>query len=111
VQGDSKDQIIGILHLKQVLQKLQDPDQKTVLVTEIMDYPTFVPETKAIVPLLKEMLHQRLHLAIVVDEYGGTVGLVTLEDLLEEIVGEIYDESDSPPPPNAGELRTQRQEW
>lgn len=100
VQGDSKDKIIGILHLKQVLKQLQNPDQKNILVTEIMDYPTFVPETKAIVPLLKEMLHQRLHLAIVVDEYGGTVGLVTLEDLLEEIVGEIYDESDSPPPPH-----------
>jgi putative hemolysin len=125
VQGDSKDQIIGIVHLKQVLQRLQNPDQgseknpdrpsdqKTVLVTEIMDHPTFVPETKAIVPLLKEMLHQRLHLAIVVDEYGGTVGLVTLEDLLEEIVGEIYDESDSPPPPNLfqGSSHPQRQEW
>ena len=46
--------------------------------------------------LLKEMLQQRLHLAIVVDEYGGTVGLVTLEDILEELVGEIYDESDFP---------------
>ncbi|MGA1408807.1 MAG: hemolysin family protein [Prochlorotrichaceae cyanobacterium] len=103
VQGNSKDIIVGIVHLKQVLQRLQDPEQDNanVLVTTIMDHPTFVPETKAIVPLLKEMLHQRIHLAIVVDEYGGTVGLITLEDLLEEIVGEIYDESDSPPPPFA----------
>ena len=59
-----------------------------------MDSPVYIPETKRVADLLKEMLQQRLHLAIVVDEYGGTVGLVSLEDILEELVGEIYDESD-----------------
>jgi CBS domain containing-hemolysin-like protein len=61
-----------------------------------MDPPVYVPETKRVADLLKEMLQQRVHIAIVVDEYGGTVGLVTLEDILEELVGEIYDESDFP---------------
>jgi CBS domain containing-hemolysin-like protein len=61
-----------------------------------MDPPVYVPDTKRVASLLKEMLQQRLHIAIVVDEYGGTVGLVTLEDILEELVGEIYDESDFP---------------
>jgi CBS domain containing-hemolysin-like protein len=56
----------------------------------------YVPDTKRVANLLKEMLQQRIHIAIVVDEYGGTVGLVTLEDILEELVGEIYDESDFP---------------
>lgn len=67
-----------------------------IKVTEAMDAPFYVPETKRVTNLLKEMLQQRFHIAIVVDEYGGTVGLVTLEDILEELVGEIYDESDSP---------------
>lgn len=61
-----------------------------------MEPPVYVPETKRIGDLLKEMLRQRLHIVIVVDEYGGTVGLLTLEDILEELVGEIYDESDYP---------------
>jgi CBS domain containing-hemolysin-like protein len=61
-----------------------------------MDPPFYVPDTKRVADMLKEMLQQRLHMAIVVDEYGGTVGLVTLEDILEELVGEIYDESDFP---------------
>ncbi|MGB5900889.1 MAG: CBS domain-containing protein, partial [Geitlerinemataceae cyanobacterium] len=61
-----------------------------------IDPPVYVPDTKRVADLLKEMLHQRLHMAIIVDEYGGTVGLITLEDILEELVGEIYDESDYP---------------
>jgi putative hemolysin len=97
VQEESKDQIVGIVHLKQALRQLRTFSKDTrsqVLVTEAMDPPVYVPETKRITNLLKEMLQQRLHIAIVVDEYGGTVGLVTLEDILEELVGEIYDESD-----------------
>lgn len=100
VQEESKDQIVGVVHLKNALQRLQQlrqEEQHDGSVTLAMDAPVYVPETKRVASLLKEMLQQRLHLAIVVDEYGGTVGLVTLEDILEELVGEIYDESDIPP--------------
>ncbi|WP_241392709.1 hemolysin family protein [Rippkaea orientalis] len=99
VQGESKDQIVGIVNLKQALQKLQSvPKQRLseIAVIEAMDAPIYIPETKRVTNLLKEMLQQRFHIVIVVDEYGGTVGLVTLEDILEELVGEIYDESDYP---------------
>ncbi|WP_159790643.1 hemolysin family protein [Sodalinema gerasimenkoae] len=95
VQEESKDCILGIVHLKRALQHLQShPQGGGDRVTTIMDSPVYIPETKRVADLLKEMLQQRLHLAIVVDEYGGTVGLVSLEDILEELVGEIYDESD-----------------
>lgn len=99
VQEESKDEIVGIVHLKQALQELrslESENQDDGPVTRSMDPPFYVPEFKRIADLLKEMLQQRLHIAIVVDEYGGTVGLVTLEDILEELVGEIYDESDFP---------------
>ncbi|MGQ4647145.1 CNNM domain-containing protein [Lyngbya aestuarii] len=99
VQEESKDQIVGIVHLKRALQHLTSSRKEGragVLVTEAMNPPFYVPETKRVASLLKEMLQQRSHIAIVVDEYGGTVGLVTLEDILEELVGEIYDESDFP---------------
>ncbi len=105
VQEESKDEIVGIVHLKRALQALktlrqegQDADAPVTdaPVTMAMDSPVFVPEVKRVAALLKEMLQQRTHLAIVVDEYGGTVGLVTLEDILEELVGDIYDESDFP---------------
>lgn len=99
VQEQSKDHIIGIVHLKQALKVLQENDNQgsPILVRNAMDTPVYIPETKRVADLLKEMLQQRLHIVIVVDEYGGTVGLVTLEDLLEELVGEIYDESDTEP--------------
>jgi putative hemolysin len=99
VQEDSKDEIVGIVNLKRALQHLsygQQDGHTTGLVTEVMDPPVYIPDTKRVADLLKEMLQRRLHIAIVVDEYGGTVGLVTLEDILEELVGEIYDESDFP---------------
>lgn len=99
VQEESKDQIVGIVHLKRALQQLtlaQKEGRINILVTEAMDPPVYVPDTKRVANLLKEMLQHRVHIAIVVDEYGGTVGLVTLEDILEELVGEIYDESDFP---------------
>jgi CBS domain containing-hemolysin-like protein len=99
VQGESKDHIVGVVHLKKALAKLQSVPKEMrseLVVTTAMDAPIYVPETKMVTNLLKEMLQQRFHIAIVVDEYGGTVGLVTLEDILEELVGEIYDESDSP---------------
>lgn len=99
VQEETKDRIVGIVHLKQALQWLRHlPAEARSLspVTEAMDPPVYFPDTKRVADLLKEMLQQRLHMAIIVDEYGGTVGLVTLEDILEELVGEIYDESDFP---------------
>lgn len=97
VQGESKDCIEGIVNLKQALRHLHGLAAETrdrALVTAVMDPPIFVPETKRLAPLLREMLQKRWHLLVVVDEYGGTVGLITLEDILEELVGEIYDESD-----------------
>lgn len=99
VQEESKDEIVGVVNLKRALQQLNlrhKEGQPDGLVTEAMDPPVYVPDTKRLTDLLKEMLQGRLHIAIVVDEYGGTVGLVTLEDILEELVGEIYDESDYP---------------
>lgn len=99
VQEESKDEIVGIVNFKQALQHLnvlRRSGTDNAMVREVMDPPVYVPETKRLADLLKEMLQQRLHIAIVVDEYGGTVGLVTLEDILEELVGEIYDESDFP---------------
>ena len=92
VQEESKDAIVGITNLKQALQALKMHGNQSV--TLAMDPPFYIPETKWVAALLKELLQKQLHLAIVVDEYGGTVGLVTLEDILEELVGEIYDESD-----------------
>ncbi len=101
VQEESKDSIVGIVRLKRVLQVLRRSQQagenrEQDLVTTVMEPPTYVPDTKRLADLLKEMLKDRLHIAIVVDEYGGTDGLLTLEDILEELVGEIYDESDRP---------------
>jgi len=100
VQEESKDEIVGVVHLKQALQHLADiraQGHDNAPVSTAMEPPVYVPETKWVADLLKEMLQQRLHIVIVVDEYGGTVGLITLEDLLEELVGDIYDESDVPP--------------
>lgn len=99
VQEESKDEIVGIVHIKRALQELrhlQQEEQSDGKVVLAMEPPFYVPETKRVADLLKEMLQQRLHIAIVVDEYGGTVGLLTLEDILEELVGDIYDESDYP---------------
>jgi putative hemolysin len=97
VQEESKDEIVGIVHLKRVLQELKTVTQEGQpdgSIGRAIDPPVYVPDVKRVADLLKEMLQQRLHMAIVVDEYGGTVGLITLEDILEELVGEIYDESD-----------------
>jgi CBS domain containing-hemolysin-like protein len=99
VQEESKDEIVGIAYLKQALRQLRHlkaRGQTNGPLAEIMAPPVYVPDTKRVTDLLKDMLQRRIHIAIVVDEYGGTVGLVTLEDILEELVGEIYDESDFP---------------
>jgi CBS domain containing-hemolysin-like protein len=94
VYRDSFDDLVGIVHAKDILRALRsDP---TKLLEAIMRPPLFVPGTREVEDVLADMKRQKVHLAIVLDEYGGTAGLVTMEDLLEEIVGQIYDEYDRP---------------
>jgi CBS domain containing-hemolysin-like protein len=89
---ESIDHIVGVLHIRDVLQALRAPSPPSAAqIRELLKPPLFIPETKPLAELLKE-LQSRYHMAIVVDEYGGTAGLVTVEDLVEEIVGEISDE-------------------
>jgi CBS domain containing-hemolysin-like protein len=87
------DNIIGLLYAKDLL-KHWGEDQERVQVRSIMRPPYFIPETKNLEQLLQEFKRKRVHLAIVIDEYGGTSGLITIEDLLEQIVGDIQDEYD-----------------
>jgi CBS domain containing-hemolysin-like protein len=95
VVGESVDDVLGVLFLKDVIR--HGDDGRSVL--DVMRQATFVPESKPVDDLLSEMQAARTHLVIVVDEYGGTAGLVTIEDILEEIVGEIRDEYDVERPP------------
>jgi CBS domain containing-hemolysin-like protein len=101
VIGESVDDVLGVLYLKDVVRLTQsgDPAATAEPVAEVMRPATFVPESKPVDDLLSEMQAARTHLVIVVDEYGGTAGLVTIEDILEEIVGEITDEYDIERPP------------
>jgi putative hemolysin len=92
VYRDTLDDIRGVLYAKDLLRCVADTECSR-LVTDHMREALFVPETKPVEELLREM-RRRAHIAIVLDEYGGTAGLVTIEDLVEEIVGEIYDEYD-----------------
>lgn len=87
------DRIVGLVYAKDLLKYWGVPNEE-VPVPEVMRTPFFVPETKKIEELLKEFRTRRVHMAIAIDEYGGTSGLVTIEDLLEEIVGDIQDEYD-----------------
>jgi CBS domain containing-hemolysin-like protein len=96
VIGENVDDVVGVIYLKDLIRRTQggqDP-KNTVKVEDLMRPPTFVPESKPVDELLRDMQAQRIHIAIVVDEYGGFAGLVTIEDILEEIVGEIADEHD-----------------
>ena len=95
--GENVDDIVGILYARDLLE-LYDQHSPPRPCLEIAHEPYFVPETKPIANLLREMQANQRHLAIVVDEFGGTAGLVTIEDLLEEIVGEIVDEYDTEEP-------------
>mgnify|MGYP000088288430 CR=1 FL=1 len=92
VYGDTIDEIIGVVYAKDILTKGGKVEKKHI--GELMRDPYFVPEAKRVDELLQEMRSERIHMAIVVDEYGGTAGIVTLEDIIEEIVGEIEDEYD-----------------
>ena len=91
--GASVDDIVGIVHAKDLTRSEHDGHGED-LVSTIMRRPRFVPETKRIATLMREMQAEKFHMAVVVDEHGGTSGLVTLEDLIEELVGEIVDEFD-----------------
>ncbi len=96
VFNETRDNIIGILHAKDLLRSLVDPNKQNDPVDELMREPFFVPETKGIRELLQEFRTRKLHIAIAIDEYGGTSGIISIEDVLEEIVGDIEDEHDTP---------------
>ncbi len=92
--GENIDDIVGIIYAKDLLLALGDSNNNEINLLEICRKPYFVPESKLVSDLLEEFKHQRVHIAVVVDEYGGVAGIVTMEDLLEEIIGEIQDEYD-----------------
>ena len=91
ISGD-KDEVLGILHAKDLLKFMANPEQFNL--QNILRPAVFVPEGKSLNSLLKELREQRNHMAIVIDEYGGVSGLVTFEDIIEQIVGDIEDEFD-----------------
>jgi len=93
IYGDSKDEIVGIVHVRDLLKYLEK-DEKMIELRRIARKPIFVSQEKKVSDLLKEMQGRQTHMAIVLDEFGGVEGCVTLEDLVEEIVGEIRDETD-----------------
>ncbi|AFI30841.1 MULTISPECIES: hemolysin family protein [Borrelia] len=95
VYKETIDDIIGIIHTKDILLHMWKKDFYDIDLKDIMRKVMFVPESKKIDSLLKEFQENHVHIAIVVDEYGGISGLVTLEDILEEIVGDIQDEFDN----------------
>jgi CBS domain containing-hemolysin-like protein len=93
VYEDTIDSVIGILHVKDVLKVLVDKTQLDI--RSLVRKPFFVPVSKHIDDLLKELRRKRVHIAVVVDEYGGVSGIVCMEDIIEEIVGDIQDEFDN----------------
>jgi CBS domain containing-hemolysin-like protein len=93
IYGETRDDIVGFIHVRDVLKELEK-ENKVVSLEQIARKPVFASQEKMVSSLLKEMKGRKTHMAIVVDEHGGVEGLVTLEDLLEEIVGEIEDETD-----------------
>jgi len=97
VIGESVDDIVGVVYLKDVVQRMHSPTKgdKNPLVDEVMRTAHFVPDSKRLDDLLDEMQRERFHIALLVDEFGGVAGLISIEDILEEIVGEITDEYDS----------------
>jgi putative hemolysin len=106
VYGESLDDVVGLVLARDAWRAARDDDQQPL--ASVMRPPYFVPETKPVEQLIREMRRERINMAIVIDEFGGTSGLVTLEDLIEEIVGEIHDEHEkatSPFEQVAGEVR------
>ncbi|MEU3597844.1 hemolysin family protein [Streptomyces sp. NPDC006798] len=100
VTGENEDDIVGVVYLKDLVRKTHvNRDSESDVVSTAMRPAVFVPDTKNAGDLLREMQQKRNHVAVVIDEYGGTAGIVTIEDILEEIVGEITDEYDRELPP------------
>jgi magnesium and cobalt transporter len=97
IYQDQPDNIVGMLHVKDLLPYWHLPPEGPIP-SEIIRPATFVPETKKIVHLLRELKAAKVHMAIVLDEYGGVAGMVTMEDIIEEIIGEIEDEYDREEP-------------
>jgi len=95
VYEDNIDNFIGVMHSKYLIEYLsEDGNKENFNFREIIRQPYFVPASKRTDELFKELQHNKTHFAIIIDEYGGTAGIVTLEDLIEEIVGNIFDEDD-----------------
>ncbi len=104
---DTRDNIVGVVYAKDLLRSLIAPENQQII-DEIMRSPFFVPETKMVRDLLQEFRSRKQHIAVVLDEYGGTSGLVTIEDVLEEIVGDIEDEHDMPQEEHIREIGDKR---
>jgi CBS domain containing-hemolysin-like protein len=99
VIGENEDDVVGVVYLKDLARRTHDGDgAATDRVEDVMRTPYFIPDSKPVDELLREMQTKQVHVAVVIDEYGGTAGLVTIEDILEEIVGEIADEYDREAP-------------
>lgn len=96
VYRDNPDNIIGVIYAKDLLRLTLDTSLREKPVTEMMHQPFFVPETKNALDLLHDFKTSKKHLAVILDEYGGTAGIVSIEDVLEQIVGDIEDEHDAP---------------
>ena len=97
VIGNNVDDIRGVIHVKQAV-AVAEADRTTTRIRDVMTVPVLVPPSMALDPLLDRLQEKGLQLAVVVDEYGGTAGIVTFEDLVEELVGDVVDEHDSPAP-------------
>lgn len=93
VYRETIDNVIGILYVKDLFSKIVNKEK--IVITDLIRKPYFVPETMKLDVLLREFKHRRVHIAIVVDEYGGVSGIVCMEDIIEEIVGDIQDEFDN----------------
>ncbi len=94
VYDDSLDNIVGLVHLKDILRYYELNRSRSFVLEDIMRKPYYIPESKHLDELLVELQKNKTHMAVVIDEYGGTAGIITIEDLIEEIVGEIDDEYD-----------------
>ncbi len=108
VIGEDRDEVVGILLAKDVLKHIVESPDEPLKIDGFLRPPTFIPESKRLDTLLQEFRASRNHMAIVVDEYGGTSGLLTIEDVLEEIVGEIDDEHD---PEEIEQIQQQGSQW